>query len=89
MLKIYKKDARIDDFLIDKIYTSLEKAGDASGVQMNQGEINLIARDIEKTILGIRGQDGLTSVYEVRAIVTKVLRDMGYKQIAKAYYDYQ
>ena len=87
MLKVYKKSGRKEDFLVHKISTAIERAGDASHIQLSQKEIDLITNDVVKTIIAIRGEDGLTSAYEIRSIVTKVLRDMGFGKVSNAFYE--
>ncbi len=89
MLKVYKKNGQVVNFILEKIHVSIEGAADTIGFPINEGEVSLITKDVERKILKLRGQDGITSVYEIRAIITRTLRDMGYDQVADAYYRYQ
>lgn len=87
MLKVVKRDGRIIDFLLENIKTSVANSARDSQIQVTEKELDLIAKSVEKTIKKVRGEDGITSTYEIRGVVVRVLKDMGYRNIAKDFYE--
>lgn len=87
MLKVVKRDGRIIDFQLDNIKTSVANSARDSEIQVTEKELDLISKSVEKTIKKVRGEDGITSTYEIRGVVVRVLKDMGYKNIAKDFYE--
>jgi len=88
MLKVVKRDGRIVDFNPDRIRTSVANSARDSGIQITDKELQLISSSVEKTIKRVRGEDGITSTYEIRGVVVRALKDMGYRNIAKDFYDH-
>jgi transcriptional regulator NrdR family protein len=87
MVKVVKRDGRVTDFKKDNIRTSVGNSANDSGIQLTQKELDLIANAVEKAIVKVRGQDGITSTYEIRGVIVRVLKEMGYKKIAKDFYE--
>ncbi len=88
MLKVVKRDGRIVDFDPDRIMTSVANSARDSEIQVTEKELKLIAHAVEKTVTKVRGENGITSTYEIRGVVVRALKDMGYRNIAKDFYDY-
>lgn len=88
MLKVVKRDGRIVDFDPDRIKTSVANSARDSEIQITEKELKLIANAVEKTISKVRGESGITSTYEIRGVVVRALKDMGYRNIAKDFYDH-
>ncbi len=86
MLNVHKKSGHVEEFTLDKIKTSIENSSDAANIKLNKKDIDLIGQDVENLLVGIRGKDGLTSSYEIRAVATKVLRDWGFEKVAYSFY---
>ena len=87
MLKVVKRDGRIIDFRRDRISISVANSARDSEIQITDKELQLIADAVEKTIVKVRGEDGITSTYEIRGVVVRVLKEMGYRNIAKDFYE--
>ena len=87
MLKVVKRDGRVTDYKKENIMTSVGNSANDSGIQLTHKELDLIEESVEKTIVKVRGQDGITSTYEIRGVIVRVLREMGYKKIAKDFYE--
>ncbi|HCW72731.1 MAG TPA: hypothetical protein DHM90_01855 [Clostridiaceae bacterium] len=87
MLKVVKRDGRISDFARDRIKISVANSARDSEIQVTEKELELIADSVEKTIVKVRGADGITSTYEIRGVVVRVLKEMGYRNIAKDFYE--
>lgn len=88
MLKVVKRDGRIVDFDPDRIKTSVANSARDSEIQITEKELKLIADSVEKTISKVRGETGITSTYEIRGVVVRALKDMGYRNIAKDFYNH-
>ncbi|MDR7870879.1 MAG: ATP cone domain-containing protein [Tissierellaceae bacterium] len=87
MLKVYKRDGRIEDFSQEKLATSLINTGCDIKLTLNQRETELLVQDIENIIISLRGKDGFTSTYEISSIVSDILRNMGYSKLAFTYFE--
>lgn len=82
MLKVIKRDGRVIDFNEDNIKTSIANSASDSGIQITKKELDLIAHAVEKTIIKMRGVDGVTSTFEIRNVIVRELNEFGYKSIA-------
>lgn len=87
MLRVVKRDGRIIDFKSLNVKTSVANSARDSKIQLTEKELELIAESVEKTIKDVRGEEGVTSTYEIRGVVVRVLKEMGYKNIAKDFYE--
>ncbi|MBR0576518.1 hypothetical protein KCG48_09210 [Proteiniclasticum sp. BAD-10] len=87
MLKVVKRDGRIIDFQRENIMVSVGNSARDSNIQLTGKELELIAASVEKTIRKVRGEDGVTSTYEIRGVVVRVLKEMGYRNVAKDFYE--
>jgi transcriptional regulator NrdR family protein len=83
MLKVVKRDGRIIDFEKMNVKTSVANSARDSEIKLTEKELELIAKAVEKTIAEVRGEDGVTSTYEIRGVVVRALKEMGYKNVAK------
>lgn len=86
MLKVIKKNGNIVDFAPEKIKLSLSNSADDIKYNINQKELGIIAKEVENRIISMRGEDGLTSNFEIRSVIIRELKDMGYGKIADSYY---
>lgn len=86
MLLVYKRSGKTEAFSSEKLMTSLINTGHDMNFTLNQRESELLVQDIKNKIIDIRGEDGLTSAFEIRALVTYSLRSIGYSQLAYTYY---
>lgn len=86
MLKVVKRSGNIVDFNPDKIQTSVENSARDAGVYLTEGELEMIAKEVKKTIVMVRGENGTTSSYEIRGVVVRVLKSMGYRNVAMEFY---
>lgn len=86
MLNVVKKDGRIDKFNIEKIKTSVGNSAADSNIQLTKKDLDIIARETKRTIVEVRGEDGQTSSYEIRGVIVRVLKELGFRQIAEDFY---
>lgn len=82
MLKVIKRDGRVIDFNEENIKTSIANSASDSDIQITKKELELIAHAVEKTIIKMRGADGVTSTFEIRNVIVRELNEFGYKGIA-------
>lgn len=84
-MKVIKKSGRTVDFRLDKIETSIRNSGLDIRAQLSEHDVLTMAKDVQKMLLNMRGPDGLTSVYEIRALVVIAVKDYGYEKVARHY----
>lgn len=84
-MKVIKRDGRLQDFNRIKIRTSIENAGMDAAIKLTVAESELISKDVEKILLEIRKEDGITSFLEISAAVRIALIKFGYRKIATEY----
>ncbi|TJX14208.1 hypothetical protein E9840_06945 [Tissierella creatinini] len=86
MVKVIKKDGRLVNFVPEKINISLSNISRDQNIQLNKVDADLITKDVEKRIINLRGNDGITSSYEIISLILYTLIGMGFKEIADSYY---
>lgn len=86
MLNVVKKDGRIVEFDIEKIKTSVGNSARDSNIQLTKKDLDIIARETKRTIVEVRGEDGHTSSYEIRGVIVRVLKEIGFRKIAEDFY---
>ncbi|MDU3722800.1 MAG: ATP cone domain-containing protein, partial [Clostridium celatum] len=68
-MKIIKKDGRIQDLEVEKIKNSIWGASKDSNTIINESDLKILTNRVIKIVTEIRGRDGITSSYEVQAII--------------------
>lgn len=84
---VIKKNLKEVNFIPEKIKVSVGNSGNDINFMLNQVDLNLIAQDVEKKIISIRGIDGKTSSYEISSLVLSTLHNLGFKKVADSYYN--
>lgn len=84
-MKVIKKDGRMQDFIKDKLALSIKNSARDVGVLLSEKESLLLSEDVRKKVIFLRGDDGVTSSYEIRAIMTDIMVNSGYSNLAKHY----
>jgi transcriptional regulator NrdR family protein len=87
MMKVIKKDGRMQDFDIEKIKLTLERVSDDVHEPLTESDIKKLAKIINDVIVN-KNKEHVHS-FEIRQIVIDQLRDAGFAHIAQAYDDYQ
>lgn len=85
MIKVIKKDGRIEDFNDSKVMRSITNSADRVKIQFNKSDLDTICMDVEKKIKEIRKDGSPTSTYEVRSLVVELLIDIGFSKVANSY----
>ena len=89
-MKVIKKDGRIQSFDIIKVRSSILSASIDSNTIINESDLKNISARVLKELKGLRGEDGLSSTYEIFAIIIECLNkdgfeDMGTQSIIEKY----
>lgn len=82
MLNVIKKNESTEPFDPQKIETSIINSAAESDYTMSDKEASLVVDRVKKKIISMRGNDGLTSTFEIRSILDLALRLSGYEKIA-------
>ncbi|MGG5462150.1 ATP cone domain-containing protein [Clostridium sp. B9] len=88
-MNIIKKDGRREAFKVEKLATSLMNAANDLDLTLNDSDVNVIAKDVEKIIRDLRGEDTPTSSYEVIGVIIGTLKNEKFEEVVKAYTDYK
>lgn len=83
MLTVIKKRGNKQPFDRDKIKTSINNAARDAELIITSKEADLMSQDVERHITAIRGKDGVTNSYEIRAMVRLVLQEFGFPKIVQ------
>ncbi|NMB04352.1 MAG: hypothetical protein GX978_07340 [Tissierellia bacterium] len=82
---VIKKDGRHEPFLSGKIARSAIASARDQGLHISDKEGELLSEDVHKMIESLRGKNGLTSSYELRMVLSLVLKRFGYTKVAQSY----
>ncbi|MDU2490345.1 MAG: ATP cone domain-containing protein [Clostridium celatum] len=88
-MQVIKKDGRIQSLDIIKIRSSILGASIDSDTIINEADLKVLSTKVLKVLQGIRGDEGITSTYEVFAVIIETLNRDGFNNIAMAYLDYK
>jgi len=88
-MRVIKKDGRIQSLDIIKIRSSILGASIDSNTIINEADLTVLSSRVLKLLQGIRGDDGITSTYEVFAVIIETLNKDGFNDIAMSYLDYK
>lgn len=86
MLTVIKKNSRKENFSIEKIKISIANSANDINFMLNKIDIDMLAEDVEKKIIRLRGIDGETSSYEIRCLTYEALHDLTFNKVANSYY---
>lgn len=85
ILKVIKKNKEIEFFLKEKLKSSILGASNDSKTILNESDLNIIVNEVLKKLRYIRGENGITSTYEIRSVTIEVLREFEFIGIIKEY----
>jgi len=85
ILKVIKKNKGIELFLKEKLKSSILGASNDSKTILNESDLNLIVNEVLKKLRYIRGENGITSTYEIRSVTIEVLKEFEFIGVAKEY----
>lgn len=85
ILKVIKKNKEIELFLKEKLKSSILGASNDSKTILNESDLKLIVNEVLKKLRYIRGENGITSTYEIRSVTIEVLKEFEFIGIIKEY----
>lgn len=85
-MKVRKRNGSVQIFSMDKIKLTLERVSDELNQPLTGSDLELLTRGIEKEINKI-GKEIIDSS-EIKKIVIELLERLSFKQIAKAYEEF-
>ncbi|NLN41247.1 MAG: ATPase [Clostridiales bacterium] len=85
-MKVRKRNGSVQTFSMDKIRLTLERVSDELNQPLTGSDLELLTREIEKEINRI-GKEIIDSS-EIKKIVIEILERLSFKQIAKAYEEF-
>ena len=88
-MRVIKKGGRIQSLDIIKIRSSILGASIDSNTIINEADLTVLSSRVLKVLQCIRGDDGITSTYEVFAVIIETLNKDGFNDIAMSYLDYK
>ena len=88
-MKVIKKDGRIQSFDISKVRSSILGASIDSNTIINESDLKIVSNRVVKVLNSIREENGITSTYEIFAIIIDSLNKYRFKDIASAYLGYK
>ena len=88
-MKVIKKDGRIQSFDISKVRSSILGASIDSNTIINESDLKIVSNRVVKVLNSIREEDGITSTYEIFAVIIESLNKYRFKDIASAYLGYK
>lgn len=88
-MRVIKKDGRIQSFDIIKIRSSILGASIDSNTIINEADLKVLSNSVLKSLKDLRGDEGLTSTYEIFAIIIETLNKDGFNDIAMSYLGYK
>lgn len=88
-MKVIKKDGRIQSFDIIKVRSSILSASIDSNTIINESDLKIVSNRVVKVLNSIREENGITSTYEIFAVIIDSLNKYRFKDIASAYLGYK
>lgn len=85
MLTVIKKKGNEEPFDQNKLIVSILNAARDAEIPMSHKEAELAASDVKKQLEALRGPQGVTSSFEVRAMVRAALRGMGFGKVSQMF----
>lgn len=85
-MKVKKRDGNVQPFSMDKIKLTLERVSDELNQPFTGWDLRLITREIEKEIN--KTEKEIINSSEIKKIVIEALERLSFKQIAKAYEEF-
>ena len=88
-MRVIKKDGRIQSLDVIKIRSSILGASIDSNTIINESDLKIVSNRVVKVLNSIREENGITSTYEIFAVIIDSLNKYRFKDIASAYLGYK
>lgn len=88
-MQVIKKDGRVQSLDVIKIRSSILGASIDSDTIINEADLKVLSTSVLKILKDLRGDDGITSTYEIFAVIIETLNVDGFYDIAMSYLRYK
>lgn len=88
-IQVIKKDGRVQSLDVIKIRSSILGASIDSDTIINEADLKVLSTSVLKILKDLRGDDGITSTYEIFAVIIETLNVDGFYDIAMSYLGYK
>ena len=88
-MQVIKKDGRVQSLDVIKIRSSILGASIDSDTIINEADLKVLSTSVLKILKDFRGDDGITSTYEIFAVIIETLNVDGFYDIAMSYLGYK
>ena len=89
MMKVIKRDGRLQELDIEKIKISILSATNESKELLNESDVKILVEDIDSKIKEVRKDGENTSSYEISGIAISILKRDGFSDIVEKYIGYE
>ena len=89
MMKVIKKDGRLQELDLEKIKISILSATNESKELLNESDVKILVEDINSKIKEVRKDGENTSSYEISGIAISILKRDGFSDIVEKYIGYE
>ena len=89
MMKVIKKDGRLQDFDLEKIKSSILSATNDSKELLNESDVKILVEDINSKMKEVKKDGEDTSSYEISGIVIAILKRDGFSDIIEKSVGYE
>lgn len=84
-MNVIKRSGKTQHYEQEKVAKSIRNTAEDLGEVMSDRDVSLISSDVTKHIIELRGEDFLTSTFEIRMLAGLAIEAFGYKKIAMKY----
>lgn len=88
-MQVIKRDGRVQSLDVIKIRSSILDASIDSDTIINEADLKVLSTSVLKILKDLRGDDGITSTYEIFAVIIETLNVDGFYDIAMSYLGYK
>ncbi|WP_294196257.1 ATP cone domain-containing protein [uncultured Clostridium sp.] len=88
-MQVIKRDVRVQSLDVIKIRSSILGASIDSDTIINEADLKVLSTSVLKILKDLRGDDGITSTYEIFAVIIETLNVDGFYDIAMSYLGYK
>ena len=89
MMKVIKRDGRLQELDLEKIKISILSATNESKELLNESDVKILVEDINSKIKEVRKEGEDTSSYEISGIVIAILKRDGFSDKIEKYVGYE
>ena len=89
MMKVIKRDGRLQELDLEKIKISILSATNESKELLNESDVKILVEDINSKIKEVRKDGENTSSSEISGIAISILKRDGFSDIVEKYIGYE